>query len=244
MTRGTWLFIHGIGYANSPRSHFRSMDIWHTAEPNKVGTEGWLGKVVRDLDPKAENVVKTVNFGQGLPRALALPGVPVASVSELESYGLLTGISGQEQRSRALDHFSRMYSPAIGTGEVMEYLGQTGLDALKGADILKVAPQKYSSTVEYPYTPIARSLRGISQVFQADLGTQVFYCQHGSFDTHANELPVHAKLWDRGLPGRGVFLRRPQRAQPRRQPHHVHVYRVRTTREGQRDRQRPWGRGE
>jgi uncharacterized protein (DUF1501 family) len=26
---GDMAIIHGIGYANSPRSHFRSMDIWH-----------------------------------------------------------------------------------------------------------------------------------------------------------------------------------------------------------------------
>ena len=44
--------IHGVGYANSPRSHFRSMDIWHTCEPDTLGTEGWLGKVVRQLDPE------------------------------------------------------------------------------------------------------------------------------------------------------------------------------------------------
>ena len=41
--RGDMAIIHGIGYANSPRSHFRSMDIWHTCEPDKLGTEGWLG---------------------------------------------------------------------------------------------------------------------------------------------------------------------------------------------------------
>ena len=35
--------LHGIGYPDSPRSHFRSMDIWHTCEPDKVGTEGWAG---------------------------------------------------------------------------------------------------------------------------------------------------------------------------------------------------------
>ena len=57
--------IHGIGYANSPRSHFRSMDIWHTCEPDKVGTEGWLGRVTRDLDPNKENVLTTVNFWSG-----------------------------------------------------------------------------------------------------------------------------------------------------------------------------------
>ena len=41
--------IHGIGYEDSPRSHFRSMDIWHTCEPDIVGTEGWAGRVIRDL---------------------------------------------------------------------------------------------------------------------------------------------------------------------------------------------------
>ena len=49
--KGDMAIIHGVGYANSPRSHFRSMDIWHTAEPDKVGTEGWLGRAVRELDP-------------------------------------------------------------------------------------------------------------------------------------------------------------------------------------------------
>ena len=44
---GDLAIIHGVGYANSPRSHFRSMDIWHTCEPDTLGTEGWLGKVVR-----------------------------------------------------------------------------------------------------------------------------------------------------------------------------------------------------
>jgi len=30
--------IHGVGYPNSPRSHFRSMDIWHTCAPDRLGT--------------------------------------------------------------------------------------------------------------------------------------------------------------------------------------------------------------
>jgi uncharacterized protein (DUF1501 family) len=29
----------------------------------------------------------------------------------------------------------------------------------------------------------------------ADLGTRIYYAQHGSFDTHGNELQAHAKLW-------------------------------------------------
>ncbi len=81
--------MHGVGYLDSPRSHFRSMDIWHTCEADKVGTEGWLGRVVREFDPKKENVVTAVSFGPCLFRALAVPGVPVACVAgPLEQYGL------------------------------------------------------------------------------------------------------------------------------------------------------------
>jgi len=84
---GQMAVINGIGYPDPNYSHFRSMDIWYTAEPAKMATDGWLGKAVRDLDPKAENVLTAVNFGRGLPRALSLSGVPVASVAELDSYG-------------------------------------------------------------------------------------------------------------------------------------------------------------
>ena len=186
--------INGIGYPTPNRSHFRSMDIWHTCEPEKVGTEGWLGRVIRDLDPKAENVLTGVNFGRGLPRAMALTGVPVASVAVLESYGVLTGIVNEPERSQALDIFARMYSPTVGLGATMDYLGQTGLDALKGADILKAAPDMYTSSVEYAESSIAKNLQGIAKVLTANLGTRVFYTQQGGYDTHASEVDVQPKL--------------------------------------------------
>ena len=192
--QGKVALINGIGYPNPNRSQFRSMDIWHTCEPDKVGNEGWLGRVIRDLDPYAENVLTGVNFGRGLPRALALNGVPVASVAKLESYGVLTGISDPEERLDALDLFSRMYAPISGTGQVMDYLGQTGLDALKGADILKTAPGKYHSSVEYADTPIGQNLQGIAKVLCADLGTRVFYTQQIGYDTHANQGPIQPAL--------------------------------------------------
>jgi uncharacterized protein (DUF1501 family) len=203
--------IAGIGYPNPNYSHFRSMDIWYTAEPDTISTDGWLGKVVREIDPKAENVLTAVNFGRGLPRALALSGVPVASVAQLDTYGLLTSLSSVDQRNSALEVFSSMYDDGFNDDknvkelkpvhpddpmvEVLRYMGQTGLDAKKGAEILSTALDKYSSTVEYPRSQIAANLKGIAQVKLAGLGTRIFYTSHGSFDTHASELPTHANLW-------------------------------------------------
>ena len=186
--------VQGIGYENSSRSHFRAMDIMHTCTPESVGTEGWVARAVREMDPEKENVLTCVNFGRGLPRAMAAPGVPVASVGDLESYGLMTGIGDQRERDEALDIFKQMYAPAIGSGPVMDYLSQTGLDVLKGADQLRLAPERYESNVEYADNPIARSLRDAAKVHLAGLGTRVLYANHGGYDVHANENPTQPKL--------------------------------------------------
>ena len=195
--QGKVAVIQGIGYPNPIRSHFRSMDIWHTAEPAKMATEGWLGRAIEELDPQKENVLTAVNFGRGLPRALAMPGVSVASVGSLETYGVLTGIDGEDQRSQALDIFARMYSPMIGSGAANEYLSQTGLDALKGADILSTAPQVYSSSVEYSGDQFSQWVKNIAQVHLADFGTRILYTglNPGAFDTHANQSTAFPKLW-------------------------------------------------
>jgi len=204
--QGRLAIIHGAGYADSPRSHFRSMDIWHTCEPDKVGTEGWAGRLARELDPTKENVLTAINFGHGLPRALAVPGVPVAAIADLGTYGLLTGITDTAQRAKALDLFSRMYTPTVGGSFVNDYLRSTGTDAMTGADIVKVAPEKYSSNVEYPNSPIAMHLKDIAQVYLADLGTRIFYTQHASFDTHAGEMASHPALWKDMSEGIAAFF--------------------------------------
>lgn len=187
----------GIGYPDPNRSHFRSMDIWHTAEPYESSSVGWLGKTIKNLDPNGSNPITAVNFGKGLPRALACPGVSVASVGALESYGLYTGVSGSKNRDILLDTIDRIYQPMNLDGVPSIRLLETGRGALDGADILSEAPKKYHSSIEYPEdNPIAQSLKGIAQVASARLGTRVFYASHGSFDTHTDELKNHSLLWN------------------------------------------------
>ena len=124
---GKLAIIQGVGYPNGSLSHFRSMDIWATCEPDTLGVEGWLGRVIKAIDPNGENVLTGVNFGRGLPRSLAMEGVAVASVGDLNNYGLLTDIEETSQRDQALDLFGRMYSPVLGRGFVNDYIRRTGL---------------------------------------------------------------------------------------------------------------------
>ena len=191
---GRVAIVQGVGYPDSSRSHFRSTDIWHTAEPDRIGTQGWLGHVVHEMDPRKENPLTGVNIGRGLPRAMSKPGVPITSVGDLDNYGVMSGIAEEAERRQALEIFEKMYAPAVGTGLVREYVAQTGMDVLRGADVLRRAPEVYSSTVEYADNPIAKDLRDAARVHLADLGTRIIYTQHGGYDTHANEVPNHPRL--------------------------------------------------
>ncbi len=191
---GNMAIIQGIGYPNSNRSHFRGMDIWHTCEPDRVGSEGWLGLAVRELDPRGENVLTGVNIGQGLPRAMAVAGVPVTSISDLEGYGVMKRLEQEQLRDKALQAFKDIYGQSIGTGVVAEYIGKTGLDVLRGADMLSEVAKNYNSTVEYADNSIAKSLRDVARIHLSGLGTRIFYTNHGGYDTHANEMPAHPKL--------------------------------------------------
>ena len=191
---GKMAIIQGVGYENSSRSHFRAMDIMHTCEPDRVGTQGWLGRTIQELDPDQQNVLTGVNIGRGLPRAMALSGVPVTSIGDLDNYGIMTSVNDMAWRSSILDNFKDIYSQAIGSGPVSDFLGRTGNDILSSADLLKDVPASYESTVEYADNPIAKSLRDVARIHTAEKGTRVFYVQHGGYDTHADQGPNHPRL--------------------------------------------------
>jgi uncharacterized protein (DUF1501 family) len=193
---GKVAIVAGVGYPVPDRSHFRSMDIWHTAQPEKVAEEGWLGRMVRELDPQKRNVCTGVSFGMGLPRAMALKGTPAVSVSQLERFGLLTSLPGERQR-RALTAFTCMYAPEeVDEADMtLDHIGQTGMDALSAVDTLTKAPKAYTSTVEYANDQLSQSLKAVAQVHTAGIGTRIFYTQLGGFDTHGAQIGTHSGLW-------------------------------------------------
>jgi uncharacterized protein (DUF1501 family) len=191
---GDLAVVQGIGYPNSSRSHFRGMDIWHTCEPDKISTEGWVARLIREIDPQGENPLTGINIGRGLPRAMAAAGVTATSVGDLDKYGLMTDMEVEAERARNLEIFKRMYTPAVGSGLVMDYLAQTGTDSLRGADVLAAVPEGYTSSVEYGSNPIATALRDVARIHTAGVGARVFYTNHPGYDTHSHQPPLHPRL--------------------------------------------------
>jgi uncharacterized protein (DUF1501 family) len=63
--------LQNVGYPNPNRSHFRSMEIWQTADPDGYGRYGWLGKYLDTLTDAAANPVMAISFTQELPSRAA-----------------------------------------------------------------------------------------------------------------------------------------------------------------------------
>ena len=95
-----------------------------------------------------------------------------------------------------MDLFGRMYAPAIGRGAVNDFIRRTGIEAMKGADILTTAPGKYHSEIEYLLGNIGGYLRDMVQVHNAEFGARVLFttAPYNIFDTHANQAVGHSNL--------------------------------------------------
>jgi uncharacterized protein (DUF1501 family) len=90
-----------------------------------------------------------------------------------------------------------MYGPTIGSAYALDYIRRTGTEALKGADILATAPDRYSSSVEYSSSAVGQYMKYIAQTHLAGFGTRVLYTTspYNGFDTHANQAQAHSGLW-------------------------------------------------
>ena len=79
----------------------------------------------------------------------------------------------------------------------------------------------------------------MAQVMSAGLGTRIYYTMHGSFDTHSNELPAHAKLWTDVSTAIADFTSDLEEHGLARRHADPGVLRVRPAHPGQRHRHRP-----
>lgn len=204
---GQLAVVLGVGYPNPDRSHFRSMDIWHTAEPATHATEGWLGRYLAGCACGDHGQATAVSIGQNLPRAFWTETVPVPSFNSLETYRLQPDPywpTDHDLRRAALEALDARHEALR---PYTDFLGSQSLNALASVDTLQQVGGKWQTPVEYPDNAFARSLKLIAQVIAGDLGTRLLYVQLGGFDTHANQPNTHQRLLETLASGLDAFQR-------------------------------------
>ncbi len=177
--------VQGVGYPNPNRSHFRSRDIWHTAEPENAATGGCLASYFNSLeDPES---LVGVNIGGAVPRSMVSSEGSAPSILNVDTYQVQTDPFHPEDASNKNAAFQQLLAQPQKQFEFQDYVSQTILDASASSIALIEGRDNYSRTVEYPAGAFSGNMRTIAQIIAADLGVTVFYAKTGGFDTHANQ---------------------------------------------------------
>jgi uncharacterized protein (DUF1501 family) len=192
--------VQGVGYPNPNRSHFKSMDIWHTADTNATGT-GWIGRYLdsaccgsgkgesgrpelADADPDAAPGMPAVAIGRTAP--LAMLGGSVQPVA-FETADLFRW-TGEDIHDSLTDPYRALTSrhAEAGAHPNAEFLMRTALDAQVSSDLIRKAVAS-QPLVTYPATQLGRQLQMVGAMIRAGLTTRVYYVSLGGFDTHAGQ---------------------------------------------------------
>ncbi|HED64002.1 MAG TPA: DUF1501 domain-containing protein [Planctomycetes bacterium] len=178
--------VHGVGYPGADRSHFRSMEVWHTGDPDHpAGDVGWLGRLADQVAAEDATGLPALQIGGGsLPLALWARSTFTPSVRDASGFRLEGSARFAKARGRVLGIERR------GTEAFLAEAARVSYDAAERMARSADRPSK----VEYPGSGFARGLRLIARLVESRFGTRIFHIELGGFDTHSRQAPAHADL--------------------------------------------------
>ncbi len=176
--------VRGVGYPRPDHSHFRSMDIWQTAQPAEPVATGWIG---RWLDATGDDPLRAVNIGPVLPTlavgerctaaALSTTQVPPAQEERLDTIMGALGVDDAAD-TPAMAAVRKAYRAARTTN----------------ARFAAVKPTQAAKTPANEHNSLGTQLSLVAAAVRARVPTRVYTVQLGGFDTHANERGTQQRL--------------------------------------------------
>ncbi len=197
--------IPGVGYPNPNRSHFESMDIWHSAHFTPPHRTGWLGRwideqAVNDRQANDNEVNATVQTLRALhigdePLPLALTGLN-ALVPSLKTIDSLRVASDElVQAALKIEAVGQESNMVQTKNDLLDFLQGARATALTAADRLKtVEMRKLQQTGDYDQSGLSRKLAAVAQLIRIGFGPRVYYVELAGFDTHSQQADAHAAL--------------------------------------------------
>lgn len=206
--QGHLAIVQGVGYPNPDRSHFRSMDIWHTAQPEALMVrQGWLGRYLDNNCPGCDpggrqtNPTAGMAFGNQLPLALRSARNLSLALEDPERLGWRppSGLSAQDQKRcvRTFEQLNAVVTANAADPHMarLDFLSRVAMNAHVGADRLRMASRTAArTTIEYPNYRLAQQLAQVARLISGEVETRVFYVSQGGYDTHGQQAATHERL--------------------------------------------------
>jgi len=185
--------IHGVGYPRPNRSHFKSMDIWQSADPTGRDLRfGWLGRALDVMvEQRGSDPDLAINLSDRVP--LAVNGARYKPVSFVNPSLYRFQGAGDEEKV-----FARLSQAKSSEGNhdnpMLRMLRNTAREAHESSELVRRTAQKYRTPVRYQGSRLAGSLRTVASLIAGQLPTRVFYTYHNGFDTHVGQAFRHGSL--------------------------------------------------
>ncbi|GAB5555197.1 MAG: DUF1501 domain-containing protein [Saprospiraceae bacterium] len=177
--------VNSVGYPNPDRSHFRSMDIWHTASSSdEYLTSGWLGRYLDHACGNCQQPYHALEVDDSL--SLALKGQT--------RNGFAMSDPKKLQRATQNKFLKAVAQHEHEEEEHIAYLYKTMIDSQSSADYLYQKSKVFQAKANYPQTAFGKDLKQIAELITADTPTQVYYVSLTGFDTHANQKNQQERL--------------------------------------------------
>lgn len=181
---GDLSIINSVGYPNPDRSHFRSMDIWHTAsDADEFLSSGWLG---RYLDYYGNNTHHGIEMDDTL--SLAMKGNQKAGLAMSNPRQLHQTTNNELIQQIQKHHHNHEHD------EKVAYLYQTLGNTISSAQYIFEKSKTYRSTEDYPRSPIGKQMKQIAELIVGGADTQIYYINYSGFDTHVNQINKQERL--------------------------------------------------
>lgn len=179
--------INSVGYPNPDRSHFRSMDIWHSASSSEqYWNSGWVGRYLDAQCQSCNRPTQAIEIDEML--SLALKGREINGLAVKDPRRLHQTANDPFFTSLRTQHHSADHNLQV------EYLYKTLAETLSAADYIFQQSKLRPSRTPYPATELGRNLKTIASLIFSDINTKVYYVSLGSFDTHINQAGQQQRL--------------------------------------------------
>jgi uncharacterized protein (DUF1501 family) len=184
---GALSIVHGVGYPDPVRSHFRSMEIWHTARTDgSAPTSGWLGHVAGRMPPTATLPMARIG-GRDLPLALAGAPSQVPAIASLKD--LRPRHAGRADTHELIPRVTGTTDGRSGDARLIAAAYAAAFEASLRLDSLPS-----SSLRGFPPGAFGKALALATRLIGAHMGSRVLYVTQNGYDTHANQLQTHSAL--------------------------------------------------
>lgn len=195
--KGQLSVVNSVGYPNPDRSHFRSMDIWHTASDSDAYlTSGWLGRYLDHQCIGCDRPHVALELDDSL--SLALKGDA--------SNGFAMSSPAQLKKMTDNRYLQAVAQHPHDDEENVAYLYKTLIDTQSSADYLAAQARMHSSRTSYPTTEFGRDLKQIAELITADTDTHIYYVSLTGFDTHAGQKNRQERLLQQYSDGMNAFV--------------------------------------